>query len=71
MASDKDALLLDVDVQAMIQRMVDQGNLLDLIRKLERGGIVYPILKELFPVKSEKEIADFLDELTQSGHSEI
>jgi len=65
-ASDKDALLLNVDVQAMVQKMVDRG-IYSISSVLERGGIVYPILKELFPIKSEKEVSDFLDELTRAG----
>ncbi len=66
MVSEKDALLVNPDVQAMIQRMVDQG-VYSMSSKLEKGGIVYPILQELFPNKSSKEMNDFLDELTRAG----
>jgi uncharacterized OB-fold protein len=66
MASDRDALLVNPDVQAMIQKMVDQG-VYSMSSKLEKGGIVYPILQELFPKKSSKEMNDFLDELTRAG----
>ncbi len=65
MANQKEALLLNPDVQTMIQRMVDQG-VYSIGSKLEKAGIVYPVLQELFPKKSEKEIKIFLDELTKA-----
>lgn len=66
MASERDALLQNPEVQAMIQRMIDQGTY-SMDSKLEKGGITYPILQELFPTKSSKEMIHFLDELTAAG----
>jgi uncharacterized CHY-type Zn-finger protein len=63
---EREALLLDPDVQAMIQRMVDQG-VYSITSKLDKSGIVFPVLKELFPTKPEKEIGDFLSRLTRVG----
>jgi uncharacterized CHY-type Zn-finger protein len=63
---ERDALLLDPDVQALIQRMVDQG-VYSITSKLDKTGIVFPALKELFPTKPEKEISEFLSRLTRVG----
>ena len=63
---ERDTLLLEPDVQALIQRMVDHG-IYTITSKLEKSGIVYPVLSELFPSKSEKEVSEFLGKLSRAG----
>ena len=64
--SDKETLLLNPEVQAMIQKMIDQGSF-SLTSRLEREGIVYPLFHEVFPTKSERETLEFLDHLSKVG----
>lgn len=64
--TDKETLLLDPEVQAMIQKMIDQGSY-SLTSRLEREGIVYPLFHEVFPSKSERETLEFLDRLSKVG----
>lgn len=63
--ADKEAILLDPEVQGMIQKMIERG-LYSLTSKLEREGITYPMLRDLF-AKSGRETSEFLDRLTKAG----
>ena len=64
--TDKETLLLDSEVQAMIQKMIDLGSY-SLTSRLEKEGIVYPLFHEIFPTKSDKEAMEFLDRLSKVG----
>ena len=64
--SEKDALLLNQDVQALIQRMVDQG-VFSISSRLEKTGIIFPVLQELFRAKPQKALNEFLAQLTRAG----
>jgi hypothetical protein len=65
-ATDKDALLINQEVQSVVQRMVDQGVYL-ITPKLDTKGLSYPALSNVFPEKSQEEIEEFLEKLKQSG----
>src|ERR1700681_3018337 len=64
--SEKDALLINQDVQSIVQRMVDQGVYL-ITPKLDLKGLSYPALSTVFSDKSETEIQEFLDKLKNAG----
>jgi hypothetical protein len=65
-ATDKDALLINQEVQSVVQRMVDQGVYL-ITPKLDIKGLSYPALSNVFPEKSEAQIQEFLDKLKSAG----
>ncbi len=60
--TEKDALLINQEVQSVVQRMVDQGVYL-ITPRLDIKGLSYPALSNVFPEKSESEIQEFLDKL--------
>ena len=64
--SEKDALLINQDVQSIVQRMVDQGVYL-ITPRLDVKGLSYPALSAVFPDKSEAELQEFLDKLKNAG----
>jgi len=65
-ATEKDALLINQEVQSVVQRMVDQGVYL-ITPRLDTKGLSYPALTNVFPEKSEAEIQEFLEKLRSSG----
>jgi hypothetical protein len=65
-ATEKDALLVNQEVQSVVQRMVDQGVYL-ITPRLDTKGLSYPALTNVFPEKSEAEIQEFLEKLRSSG----
>ncbi|MDA4111826.1 MAG: hypothetical protein OK439_04765 [Thaumarchaeota archaeon] len=64
--SEKDALLINQDVQSIVQRMVDQGVYL-ITPRLDTKGLSYPALSTIFSDKSEAEIQEFLEKLKNAG----
>ena len=64
--TERETLLIDPDVQTMIQKMIDQG-IYTVTSRLEKEGIVYPLIHELFPTKSERETTEFLERLAKAG----
>ena len=68
--SEKDALLINQDVQSIVQKMVDQGVYL-ITPRLDVKGLSYPALSAVFPDKSEAEIQVFLDKLKELRHSQV
>jgi len=64
--SEKEALLVNQEVQSVVQRMVDLGVYL-ITPRLDTKGLTYPALSNVFPDKSESEIDDFLGKLRSAG----
>ena len=64
--NEKDALLINQDVQSIVQRMVDQGVYL-ITPRLDLKGLSYPALTAAFSDKNETEIQEFLDKLKNAG----
>jgi len=65
-AAEKEALLVNQEVQSVVQRMVDQGVYM-ITPKLDTKGLSYPALTNVFPEKSEEEIQEFLEKLRGTG----
>jgi Thaumarchaeal output domain 1 len=65
-ATEKEALLVNQEVQSVVQRMVDQGVYL-ITPRLDTKGLSYPALTNVFPEKSEAEIQEFLEKLRGTG----
>ncbi|MDA4129669.1 MAG: hypothetical protein OK457_02755 [Thaumarchaeota archaeon] len=64
--NEKDALLINQDVQSVVQKMVDQGVYL-ITPRLDTKGLSYPALSSVFTNKSEAEIQEFLEKLKNAG----
>jgi Thaumarchaeal output domain 1 len=62
---DREDLLIDADTQAIVQKMVDQGVYL-IKPQVDNNGLSYPALADIFPDKSEADIAEFLDKLASA-----
>jgi hypothetical protein len=64
--TEKDALLVNQEVQSIVQRMVDQGVYL-ITPRLDPKGLSYPALSAVFPEKTDAEIQEFLEKLKNAG----
>ena len=64
--TEKDALLVNQEVQSIVQRMVDQGVYL-ITPRLDVKGLTYPALSAVFPEKTDAEIQEFLEKLKNAG----
>ncbi len=65
-ASERDSLLIDPEVQSLVQRMVDQG-VYSIHAKVDSKGISYPLASAVLHDRSEDEIAEFLLKLVKAG----
>ena len=66
MAAEKNALLMDSEVQKLIQYMVEKGEYA-ISPQITAKGMSYPMLTTVFLGKSETEVSDLLSKLTDSG----
>jgi len=64
--TEKDALLVNQEVQSIVQRMVDQGVYL-ITPRLDPKGLSYPALSAVFPEKTDAEIQEFLEKVKNAG----
>lgn len=65
-ATERNTLLVDSDVQTLIQHMVGEGKYV-ISPQINADGISYPMLSVVFANKTEAEIAAVLQKLTSSG----
>ena len=63
---DKESILFEPEIQALLQHMVDQGSY-SIHPKVDQKGITYPELTNIFPSKTHADIMEFLDRLVGYG----
>ncbi len=65
-ASERDNLLVDPEVQSLVQRMVDQG-VYSIHAKVDSKGISYPLAEAVLKGNKEEEVTGFLAKLVRGG----
>lgn len=65
-SNSKNALLVDQDVQTLIQYMVSKGKYV-ITPQIGSRGISYPVLSTVFTGRTEVELSDLLERLSNSG----